>query len=231
MKHGQLRDHFMGIGVKRLSAVDAEPSRSNQHEIGTTQAMRSQFLGTVHGQFQVVYIWLGQEQDGFTLKVLQLIMMHANNNHIDPLNGVFITVLIRLRKLCKKVIPCFWQSIKTGVFTLLLHQTIPPVKNNCLGCLVFTHTGNPLCHVNLQTMNRNWILPHVSFLMKSELSWRNRDADNLDGIIERFGTAFPSTVEFSDLARQTLPDVRVEDNPDGALVAWLSHEESLISTT
>ncbi len=36
MRRGQLRDCFKGAGVKRLSAVDANPERSNQHEIGTT---------------------------------------------------------------------------------------------------------------------------------------------------------------------------------------------------
>ena len=34
MKRGQLADYFEGVGVKRLSAVDAEPMTSNQHEVG-----------------------------------------------------------------------------------------------------------------------------------------------------------------------------------------------------
>ena len=35
MQRGQLSDYFEGVGVKRLSAVDAEPKTSNQHEVGT----------------------------------------------------------------------------------------------------------------------------------------------------------------------------------------------------
>ena len=53
------------------------------------------------------------------------------------------------------------------------------------------------------------------------------EADKLDSIIERFGTTFPKTAEFSDLARLTLPEVRAEDDPDAALIAWLDHEEAL----
>ncbi len=53
------------------------------------------------------------------------------------------------------------------------------------------------------------------------------DAGRLDTIIDRFGITFPGTVEFSGLARDTLPGVRAEDDPDTALVAWLSHEEAL----
>ena len=67
MKRGQLRDCFAEVGVKRLSAVDADSARSNQHEVGTTSDMRRQFLGEDHRtEFRVVYVWMGQEQDGFT---------------------------------------------------------------------------------------------------------------------------------------------------------------------
>ncbi|MDE2937162.1 MAG: type II restriction endonuclease [Chloroflexota bacterium] len=54
------------------------------------------------------------------------------------------------------------------------------------------------------------------------------DGDRLDGIVERFGTEFPTTAEFSGLARSTVPDeVSPKDDPDGALLAWLDHEEAL----
>ena len=59
------------------------------------------------------------------------------------------------------------------------------------------------------------------------IEFEDPETDKLDSIIEQFGNVFPRTVEFSDLARLTLPKVRAEDDPDGALVAWLSHEEAL----
>ena len=69
MRYGQLNKYFTGVSVKRLTAVDAERDRSNQHEVGTTQDMRHQFLGEEGTQYyQTVYIWLGQDQDGFTIE-------------------------------------------------------------------------------------------------------------------------------------------------------------------
>ena len=44
------------------------------------------------------------------------------------------------------------------------------------------------------------------------------EADKLDSIIDKFGTTFPKTAEFSDLARLTLPQVSAEDDPDAALI-------------
>ena len=67
MRRGQLRDYFAGVGVKRLTAVDAETRKSNQHEVGTTRDMRRQFLGEIQRRtFRAIYVWLGEEQDGFT---------------------------------------------------------------------------------------------------------------------------------------------------------------------
>lgn len=59
------------------------------------------------------------------------------------------------------------------------------------------------------------------------IEFEDPNANSLDTIIDRYGLAFPRTDEFSALARQTLPDVRAEDDPDLALIAWLDHEEAL----
>ena len=62
MKRGHLSEYFDGVAVKTLSVVDATPSRSNQHEVGTTAEMR-RFLGESKNQFDVTYLWLAGEQE------------------------------------------------------------------------------------------------------------------------------------------------------------------------
>ena len=47
---------------------------------------------------------------------------------------------------------------------------------------------------------------------------------DLDAIIDRFGHSFPTTKQFSDLARHTCPDVDARDDPDAALVEWIGWE-------
>jgi hypothetical protein len=53
------------------------------------------------------------------------------------------------------------------------------------------------------------------------------ETDRLDRIIERFNAAFPTSREFSDLAREhaDAPDAR--DDPDGALMGWIEFEDAL----
>jgi hypothetical protein len=59
------------------------------------------------------------------------------------------------------------------------------------------------------------------------IEYEDPNANTLDEIIARFGTTFPSTAEFSQLARLTLPHVEARDDPDGALLAWLNQEEAM----
>ncbi len=52
----------------------------------------------------------------------------------------------------------------------------------------------------------------------------------LEEMIFRFGNVFPSTREFSEYARSTLPDVHAGDNPDVVLMKWMEREEILFRT-
>jgi len=54
------------------------------------------------------------------------------------------------------------------------------------------------------------------------------ESDRLDSLIERFGLKFPTTRDFSALARDSLPEiVPGRDDPDTVLMAWLEREEQL----
>ena len=228
MRHGQLRDCFEGVSVKRLAAVDAEPGRSNQHEVGTTRAMRDRFLGVVHNQqYPVRYIWLGGDQDGFSVEGIA--------THYDA--------RIQNKRRTPEWRLYYPSNAVTGVMregdTLFLAK-----HNNGQLYFIVAPKGSTSEHQLL------WLFavgsPGKSFVSKGfpedgpELDFAARyildeigvefeepEADRLDDIIDRFDSVFPSTAHFSSLARLTLPDVHAEDDPDAALLAWLTHEEAL----
>ncbi|MCT6814661.1 MAG: restriction endonuclease, partial [Bombella apis] len=53
------------------------------------------------------------------------------------------------------------------------------------------------------------------------------EAASLDRLVETFGMEFPTTREFSNLARSSLPDGLAREDPDMALVMWMEREEQL----
>ena len=227
MRRGQLRDYFAGVGVKRLSAVDAEPAKSNQHEVGTTSDMRRQFLGEVQTRFSVVYVWLGQEQDGFTAQ--------GRANHYDAR-----AMQIHRAPEWRLYYPSnpVTEAMQEGD-TLFLALTNDRVLYFIVAPEGSTSERQLSWLFGLHPAGRSFVSrefdadePELDFaarfiLDEIGIEFEEPDADELDSIIDRFGAAFPKTVEFSDLARLTLPEVRAEDGPDMALVAWLSHEEAL----
>ena len=228
MRRGQLRDYFAGVGVKRLTAVDAEPGVSNQHEVGTTHEMRHQFLGEVQRRlFQTIYIWLGEDQDGFTAEGTAT---HYDARAQKPLRAPEwrlyypsnpVTEAMRERDT-------LFLAMTSGGLLYFIVAPEGSISERQLSWLFDLHPKGQ----SFVSRKVAYDEPELDFaarfiLDEIGIEFEEPDADRLDDIIDRFGVTFPKTAKFSDLARLTLPEARAEDDPDMALVAWLSHEEAL----
>src|SRR3546814_7188299 len=64
MKRGYLSEYFEGVALKRLSAVEADETRSNQHEYNATRAMLD-FMGRPSDAIRIPtrFIYLDDEND------------------------------------------------------------------------------------------------------------------------------------------------------------------------
>lgn len=64
MKAGHLAEYFTGVAVKRLSAVEADITSSNQHEFNGVDDLKSIF-GEAHGKqrFLARFIYLNDHDD------------------------------------------------------------------------------------------------------------------------------------------------------------------------
>jgi len=227
MKRGQLADHFEGVGVKRLSAVDAEPKTSNQHEVGTTRKMRDDFLGEDHQKkFDAAYVWLGEDQDGITAE--------GWATHYDARQNKPRAAEWRLYYPSNPVT----EAMKAGDTLFLakdrheqLWFIVAPEGSTSEQQLFWLFGLRPegQSFVSREFTDAEPELDFAARYILDELGveFEEPESDKLDSIIEKFGTAFPPTAEFSQLARLTLPEVKAEDDPDAALVAWLDHEEAL----
>ena len=238
MKWGQLADYFVGVRAKHLSAVEAEPKKSNQHEINSTVELRNNFLGETHQErFRVIYIWLGEEQEGFTVE--------GNATHYDARLNIPKRSEWRLYYPSNSVT----RTMQEGD-TLFLAK-----HRNGLLYFIVTAGGSTsekqLSWLFGLSSREDDLFPPQGFSddkfssrefsdEEPELDFAARfildelgieleepEADRLDSIIEQFDTTFPPTAVFSKLARDTLSEIPVEDDPDIALLAWLDREEAM----
>ncbi len=227
IKRGQLSDYFEGVGVKRLSAVDAEPKTSNQHEVGTTKKMRDDFLGENHQErFPAIYIWLGGDQEGFTEESWAT-HYDARINKPRAAEWRLYYPSNPVTEAMREGDTLFLARDQSGVLWFIVAPEGSTSEQQLFWLFGLRPEGKSF--VSREFSDEEPELDFAARFILDEIGveFEEPEADKLDSIIDRFGTTFPKTAEFSDLARLTLPEVRAEDDPDAALIAWLDHEEAL----
>ncbi len=227
MHKGHLSEYFNGVGVKTLSAVDSEPKTSNQHEIGTTVAMR-QFLGTEKTTFEVSYVWLGGEQETIT--------DHGWATHYNSRDGkprppeyrfYYLTNAVTEIMTAGDTLFLAIRPDKTILFVVVPAEST--IQNQLLWLFGLDQQPGLRFTVQEVTGARDTRVDFISRFILDEIGieFEDPNANSLDAIIDKFGLTFPRTAEFSDLARLTLPEIEARDDPDSALLAWLNHEEAM----
>ena len=226
MRRGQLHDYFAGVGVKRLSAVDAEPKRSNQHEVGTTRDMRDRFLGeTQKERFRVSYVWMGRDQDGFGVPG---VATHYDARDQDPDRAAEWRLYYPANPVTDAMREgdTLFLAIDRSRHLYFIVARHGSTSERQLSWL-FDRSPHGKTFVAPELTDREMDFAARFILDEIGIEFEDPDADKLDSIVEQYGTDFPTTSEFSHLARLTLPEVRAEDDPAAALVAWLDHEEAM----
>lgn len=237
MKRGYLSEYFVGAGTKILTRVDAT-TKSNQHEIGDAQKGKAlkKLLGDQERRikqgtgFRTKYIWFLDEQESISEDgLLSWYDTRKKKDHRDP--------EWRLYYQSNPVTDIMSEGDRLVVARrhddTLLFIVVPDestIGNKLLW--LFGLEEAPLINsyaVQTITEAEDTKLDFVARFILDEIGveYEDPNANSLDSIIERFGTIFPTTAKFSDLARLTLPAIDARDDPDAALLAWLDHEEAM----
>ena len=226
MRYGQLSDYFTGVSVKRLSAVDV----GNQHEVGTTRDMRNQFLGEEEDRdYQMVYFWLGQDLDGYTVEDTGS-YYDARRLQVDrPPEWRLYYTSNRVTDIMREGDTLFLAKDRNNI----LYFTVAPARSTSERQLLWLFGLRPphdvIVYQVFMGARYEEDLDFVARYILDEIGveFEQFDAEEIDNIIDQFEGTFPTTREFSDIARESLPDVRVEVDPDAALMAWVDREEAM----
>lgn len=228
MKRGHLSEYFDGVAVKTLSVVDATPSRSNQHEVGTTAEMR-RFMGESKNQFEVNYLWLAGEQENVAETGWAT---HYDSRENQPRRRPEWRLYYPSNPVTERMNAddtLFVAKRPGNALLFIVTPAASTIQNQLLWLFGFERQPDLRFTIQDYEGDGDAELDFTARLILDEIGieFEDPDANSLDRIIERFGTTFPTTRVLSDLARLTLPGVDARDDPDAALVAWLTHEEAL----
>ncbi|WP_428156295.1 type II restriction endonuclease [Brevundimonas sp.] len=237
MRHGSLSAYFQGVAAKRLAAVDASSASSNQHEVTGSEPLlrilgdqdRKFPRGGSDCRFPSTYIWLGGEGEALTEEG-QLSWYDARrnvatrraewrlyyqDNPITELMRPGDTLFIALRP--------------DGQLMFI----VTPENSTGESQLLWLFGLNPQPQLEFEPRNfgpdtDSEIDFSARFILDElGIEAEEPESDRLDALLEPYGMAFPKTAVFSDLARQSLPDLSPRDEPDRTLMAWMEREELL----
>ena len=223
------------MAAKRLAIVDTITERSNQHEVTGSKVLRTILGETTRSaprigadtRFHANYIWLGGEQEALAEEG-RLSWYDSRAN--APNRSAEWRLYYQSNPVTEMMQPGDSLFVARRPDNRILF-IVTPDGTDVQSQLVwlFGLAEQPSLAFEQREITRA-TGGEVDFAMRfilDELGIEaaEPEADLLDGLIGKFGLKFPTTRVFSELARSSLADVHVLDDPDLALLAWMEREE------
>lgn len=232
----QLKDVFVAAALKYLTAVDANPTVSNQHEIG---GLIKAGLGG----------HLPRPEDGSKTR-LQATMVYLDDYSDEPVlvedevswydcryedddRGAEWRLYYKRNSVTERIQKTDFMLVAlTHEGTLLImfcpQDSHTEVQLRSIFGAVGTKVGNRLTQVSVDT---SMIATPVRLMLARygiELVVQKSGDEVLrELLIEKFGATFPPTREFSAFARTLRNDLSAIESPDETLLQWMDDEEHI----
>lgn len=229
MKEGFLSQYFEGVAAKKISAVEANPKSSNQHEFNVTKDMIS-FLGRKKRQiFRGNFFYFDDENEFPTVDEADLTFYDSrfnNKNRAAEYRLYYqtneITDLTNEGDLL-----ILAKSKEHGLLVIIAQAG--STKENQLRWLF----GIPnLEKKSFQVISEDRQLDFAANMILEQIGVEiiNDAPEFLEIMLKQFNKSFPTTKVFSHFARQSLKGVSSTKDPDSALEQWMTQEEKLFKT-
>ncbi len=227
----RLSQYFTGIAAKRLSAVEVDPQTSNQHEFNGIRAMAHTF-GTDRKTFDCTYIYFGDDEDKTTTADGFLTWYDARENHATRTEYRLYFQGNTVMELANPGDLLVIGKRPNERAMALVVKKDTTIERQILWLFGIEDDGTRFTISDIEgNANRQIGYAERTILETLGIETETEEAVQwIDRLVEEFDAKFPSTSIFSEYARLTVEGVSPLDDPDGALMAWINHEEMLFRT-
>ena len=229
MRKGYLSEYFAGVVAKRLSAVEAHPESSNQHEFNGVMPLK-QLLGLEKlANSPTRFIWFGDENEGFS-EDSSITWYDAREQHPTRTEHrlYFRSNPVMERASTGDLLIIAKRPSDELMIVVVAKGSGEENRLVWLFGLSAGELGAGFTYTDLENGDDQQIGFAARFILESlGMKIEEPEPERLDALLEPFQGVFPTTAEFSSFARNTLPEVSPVADPDGALLAWMAHEEKL----
>jgi hypothetical protein len=224
MKLGALSEYFEGVTTKYLSAVEAQPECSNQHEFNGVKELKCLF-GNDRLTVKTDFIYLGEDTEETERSEGFLTWYDAREKH--PIRSeyrlYFPSNAVTDQASAGDLI--LFGRRTNGNMLVIVAKASSTSENQLLWLFDLTSPGQEVLFKEVADSKIGFVEQTV--LEHLDIEIVDTDDQYLDLLLEKFNGAFPSTRIFSTFARETCGDVDSIALPDATLVEWLGHEERL----
>ena len=230
MKSGFLSEYFEGVVAKRLSAVETDPKRSNQHEFNGVKALK-QLLGLERlNEIPARFIWVGEENESLSEDcLLTWYDSRENEPHRSAEYRLYFYEPNPIMEMACEGDLLIVARRPGGELVIIVTGHGTTVENQLLWLFgVPVQIGIKFEYRKFEKSQDTQVDFAVRLILDElGIEVEEPETARFDSLLERFQGKFPKTSEFSTFSRSTLPDVIPTDDPDGALIAWMEREEKL----
>lgn len=234
MKKGYLSDYFESVAAKRLSAVEADGLKSNQHEFNGIADFKAMF-GTQKKSFDAHFVYLGENDDDFLSDDGMLTWYDARERHATRTEyRLYYQSVEIFERVFKDDLLIICKIDSENVFVIVAEEG--STKENQL-CWLFNLDENKVnkrLDYKLFEKTESTKLTLISNCILEEIGIDANDSfieeTYLELITKNFPNGLPSTKVFSRFARDNCGNLDPTSSPDSVLLQWMEFEEVLFRT-
>jgi hypothetical protein len=233
MKKGFLSSYFDEIAIKRLSSVEVDPEKSNQHEINGVSGLVKMFgkAGAEKRKITTNFLYISDNEGDFESSKESITWYDSRFKHpartehrlYYPSNDV-------TRKFSENDLLIIAKQ-SNGEVLFLSVEAGSSLENQILWLFDSEKISNSFQIKDISHDDKK--LDFTARFILEEMGIQIKDVDEnwLEIMIDKFGDSdLPSTKIFSEFARSTVPKISALEDPDTAIFSWMEQEELLFRT-
>lgn len=234
MKQGYLSEYFEGVAAKRLSAVEADETRSNQHEYNATKNMQAVFgRPSEPTRFPARFVYLTDEDPEPIVEDAFLTLYDSRKDQPGrsaEYRYYFPTTTVSLNASVGDLLVI--AKRRDGGLLVIIAENGSSISRQIEWLFGFADLAHPGFSVKSELETEQdriefasrFILENIGIVVETS------DETYLETMLTMFNGKFPTTREFSAYARSTLKDLNPQEDQDVVLMAWMEREEILFRT-
>lgn len=231
MRKGYLSEYFVSIGYKRLSAVEADRHRSNQHEFDGVVQLKA-MLGDARRTFDAQFVYLNDDDPEPVTDIGFLTWYDSRENHQTRSEWRLYFPTTRVSECASEGDLLVIGRRPDDTLVVVVAEAGSTIENQMQWLFGLSDLGFPGYSLKGELESDQVRLEFASRFILEQLGIEIEETEEnyLDQMLEKFTGTFPSTTAFSAYARSTVIDFDPLDDPDTALLAWMEREEVLFRT-